>query len=62
MLAVERTVRDFYEGQGWRNEESSATYDATLWEDLRPVAAPYVRACRRRVRRHLYGGTRTSYG
>jgi ubiquinone/menaquinone biosynthesis C-methylase UbiE len=47
--AAETIVRDFYETDGWSNDEDGHSLDAQLWEDLRPVAAPYVAACRRKL-------------
>ena len=52
-MSAEKTVREFYEGGGWESDESGATLDARLWEDLRPGAAEYVTACRRKVLSHL---------
>jgi SAM-dependent methyltransferase len=49
-MAIEDQVRDFYEKTGWQAESGEAVYaDAQLWEDLRPCAADYVSACRRKV-------------
>src|ERR1700751_1274461 len=49
-MAIEDQVRDFYEKTGWQAESGEAGYaDAQLWEDLRPCAADYVSACRRKV-------------
>lgn len=50
-VAIEDDVRDFYESSGWTAEadEEPVYVDARLWEDLRPCAAEYVSACRRRV-------------
>lgn len=48
-MAVEDEVHDFYEKTGWNAETDSVYSDARLWEDLRPSAAEYVSACRRRV-------------
>jgi len=52
-LSDEKTTRDFYEGSGWESDDSGATLDARLWEDLRPCAADYVAACRRKVLDYL---------
>jgi SAM-dependent methyltransferase len=49
---IEDQVRDFYEQTGWHadeGDEGAAYRDAELWEDLRPCAAEYVSACRRKV-------------
>ena len=51
-MGIEDQVREFYDEHGWqaRAAESDDVYaDAQLWEDLRPSAAAYVSACRRRV-------------
>ena len=51
-MPVEDQVRDFYDNEGWHAESQGpdAVYgDAQLWEDLRPCAAEYVSACRRKV-------------
>jgi ubiquinone/menaquinone biosynthesis C-methylase UbiE len=53
---VEDQVREFYDQRGWQADRTTAeaTYaDAELWEDLRPCAAEYVTACRRKVREFL---------
>lgn len=50
---VEDQVRDFYDQQGWAADDAGDTADAQLWEDLRPCAAEYVSACRRKVLDHL---------
>jgi ubiquinone/menaquinone biosynthesis C-methylase UbiE len=52
---IEDQVREFYENRGWRADAvSGAVYaDAQLWEDLRPCAAGYVSACRRKVLEYL---------
>ena len=52
-MTVEDQVRGFYDERGWQADGptgSEAVYgDAQLWEDLRPSAAAYVSACRRKV-------------
>jgi ubiquinone/menaquinone biosynthesis C-methylase UbiE len=48
-VAVEDQVRDFYDERGWEADAAGQTADAGLWEDLRPCAAAYVSACRRKV-------------
>jgi SAM-dependent methyltransferase len=48
-VAIEDQVRDFYEQRGWHADPDGQTADAHLWEDLRPCAAQYVSACRRKV-------------
>ena len=52
-MAIEDQVRDFYEESGWRADDRGQTGDSRLWEDLRPCAAGYVSACRRRVLEQL---------
>jgi SAM-dependent methyltransferase len=52
-MTVEDQVREFYDEYGWRAEASGRTADAELWEDLRPCAASYLSACRRKVRAFL---------
>jgi len=53
-MAVEDDVRDFYDNRGWDAAGDEKVYaDAQLWEDLRPCAAEYVSACRRKVLDHL---------
>jgi SAM-dependent methyltransferase len=46
---IEDQVRDFYEQTGWQADTDAVYSDAQLWEDLRPCAAAYVSACRRKV-------------
>lgn len=48
-MTVEDQVRDFYDERGWGADASGTSADARLWEDLRPCAAEYVSACRRKV-------------
>jgi SAM-dependent methyltransferase len=52
-MAIEDQVRDFYEKGGWEPDATGQTADAQLWEDLRPCAAAYVSACRRKVQAFL---------
>ncbi len=47
-MTIEDQVSDFYEKTGWQ-DDSGEYADAQLWEDLRPAAAAYVSACRRKV-------------
>ena len=51
--SVTGSVRNFYETRGWQANLEGNTEDASLWEDLRPVASEYVSTCRRRVLRHV---------
>ena len=58
-MAIEDQVRDFYDERGWQADSSGPTAvygDAQLWEDLRPCAAEYVSACRRKVLEFLDRG------
>jgi SAM-dependent methyltransferase len=51
-VRIEDQVRDFYDEQGWQADSAAPDAvhtDAQLWEDLRPAAAAYVSACRRKV-------------
>jgi SAM-dependent methyltransferase len=48
-VAIEDQVRDFYDQEGWQTDTAGRTADAERWEDLRPCAAEYVSACRRKV-------------
>lgn len=52
-LSAENRVRSFYEGAGWEANSNGYTTDAQLWEDLRPFAADYIRACRRKLLHYL---------
>ena len=55
-MATEDQIRDFYDNQGWRRDAAgpdAVSVDARLWEDLRPSAAEYVSACRRKVLEYL---------
>ena len=57
-VGIEDQVRDFYDETGWQADaaDAEAVYgDARLWEDLRPCAAEYVTACRRKVLQFLPG-------
>lgn len=51
-MSVEDQVRDFYDERGWQTDFGEYA-DAQLWEDLRPAAAEYVSACRRKVLDYL---------
>jgi SAM-dependent methyltransferase len=46
---IEDQIREFYEQTGWQSDADAVHSDAQLWEDLRPCAAEYVSACRRKV-------------
>jgi SAM-dependent methyltransferase len=49
---ITEQVKKIYESEGWVSD-NGVTSDAKLSEDLRPVAADYLTACRLRVLRHL---------
>lgn len=51
--SAENKVKSFYQGQGWEANSKGDTLDAQLWEDLRPCAEEYVKACRRKILQHL---------
>jgi SAM-dependent methyltransferase len=55
-MATEDQVREFYDSKGWHADTAGPDVvyaDAQLWEDLRPCAAAYVSACRRKVLDYL---------
>lgn len=56
-VSIEQHVKVFYDDDGW-DVGCGAAYDATIWEDPRPVAARYQADCRRRVLRTLPQGQR----
>lgn len=47
------STKDFYENEGWREVGEGLYEDTRRWEDLRPCAASYVRACTRRILDHI---------
>lgn len=49
---AEQWVSDFYNHVGWKTKDG-VTQDALMFEDLRPVAAEYVHACRMRINQQL---------
>lgn len=49
---IKEQARIFYDEVGWHQGRASFI-DAELWEDLRPVSAPYRHAADRRIHRHL---------
>jgi SAM-dependent methyltransferase len=53
---IEDQIREFYEQTGWQSDADAVHSDAQLWEDLRPCAAEYVSACRRKVLEFLPRG------
>lgn len=46
-------TKEFYDGVGWRDAGGGVYEDTRRWEDLRPCASAYVRACTRRVLDHV---------
>ena len=46
-------VRDFYDTVGWKTNAAGDYTDASIYEDLRPVSADYIRQCHQRVMKHL---------
>jgi SAM-dependent methyltransferase len=53
-LSVEKQqVRDFYDGQGWSQDEAGNYQDAVIYEDLREVSKDYIKKCHQRVIRSL---------
>lgn len=52
MINKHHQVQDFYEEQGWR-EQNGVTLDAELNEDFRDCAKDYVSRCRRRLLRFI---------
>jgi ubiquinone/menaquinone biosynthesis C-methylase UbiE/uncharacterized protein YbaR (Trm112 family) len=46
-------VRNFYDTVGWKANAAGDYTDASIYEDLRPVSAAYIRQCHQRVSRHL---------
>lgn len=49
---AEQWVTNFYNHLGWKTQDG-ITQDARMFEDLRPVAAEYVHACRMRINQEL---------
>jgi SAM-dependent methyltransferase len=49
---VKRRVREFYDTVGWK-QVGGGLYQNIRYEDQRAVSQEYIRACRRRVARHL---------
>lgn len=47
------STKDFYEDVGWRDAGGGLYEDTRRWEDLRPCASAYVRACTRRILAHV---------
>jgi hypothetical protein len=49
---VKQRVKEFYDQVGWQ-EIGAGLYQNSHYEDLRPVARPYIHNCHLRVMRHL---------
>jgi ubiquinone/menaquinone biosynthesis C-methylase UbiE len=56
--SVAQTVREFYDGKGWKRGSDGRFADAAQFEDLRPVSAEYRSKCLLRVNRFLTKGGR----
>lgn len=52
------SVRDFYDGRGWKKRANGRFTDAVQFEDLRPVSDEYRSKCLLRVNRFLKKGGR----
>lgn len=51
--STKQSVRQFYEGTGWKRNQDGFFTDASRFEDLRPVSDEYRRKCHLRVNRYL---------
>ncbi len=49
---IKKDVQEFYDNIGWDKSDDGFS-DASIYEDLRPVAAEYIRRCHQRVKLHL---------
>jgi SAM-dependent methyltransferase len=49
---IKKDVQEFYDNIGWDKSDDGFS-DASIYEDLRPVAAEYIHRCHQRVKRHL---------
>ncbi len=52
MSEIKQEVRQFYDQVGWKLV-GDEVYQNARYEDLRPVAQPYIHACHLRVAQHL---------
>jgi SAM-dependent methyltransferase len=50
--AIKKDVQEFYDNLGWDKSDAGFS-DASIYEDLRPVAADYIHRCHQRVKQHL---------
>jgi SAM-dependent methyltransferase len=50
--AIKKDVQEFYDKLGWEKSDDGFS-DASIYEDLRPVAAEYIHRCHQRVKQHL---------
>ncbi|HEX5106438.1 MAG TPA: class I SAM-dependent methyltransferase, partial [Pirellulaceae bacterium] len=54
LRSEKQAVQRYYDDIGWSTGAGGKAFvDAQNWEDLRAVAQDYIRACHRRVKRHL---------
>src|SRR5260370_30396027 len=49
---IKKDVQEFYDNVGWGKSDDGFS-DASIYEDLRPVAAEYIHRCHQRVKQHL---------
>jgi ubiquinone/menaquinone biosynthesis C-methylase UbiE len=49
---IKKDVQEFYDNIGWDKSDDGFS-DASIYEDLRPVAAEYIHRCHQRVKQHL---------
>jgi hypothetical protein len=49
---IKKDVQEFYDNVGWDKSDDGFS-DASIYEDLRPVAAEYIHRCHQRVKQHL---------
>jgi SAM-dependent methyltransferase len=49
---IKKDVQEFYDNIGWDKSDDGFS-DASIYEDLRPVAAEYIQRCHQRVKQHL---------
>ena len=50
--AIKKDVQEFYDKLGWEKSDDGFS-DASIYEDLRPVAAEYIHRCHQRVKQRL---------
>jgi ubiquinone/menaquinone biosynthesis C-methylase UbiE len=49
---IKKDVQKFYDNVGWDKSDDGFS-DASIYEDLRPVAAEYIHQCHQRVKQYL---------